>query len=655
MPRVPQVARVEDCDSDESSVKPGTRREARRRATTSGPPKAIDRYRNGHKDGASDSGYSSHTSGTQASNASASAAAATSMPPPPRPSASRGQSKSRPVIHRSETERSRPSAPSRSASASRQTSGQCDDPNCRHPTCLAVRHPNRGYTATPQYAPQYTAQYATTPVQYQQQVPQYQYQYAQLSQAPTTQTVPALAQPQPRQRSTSRQARPVSIAGYPVPASYNGNQTAPPMTNEAYQSAIAAQWAQYYQRLQAYQQAVNRATTSAQSVPGYPQVSPITTSPTSPNFATAPPLQRTYSTRTGHPAATGYEGSKSQQQPPPLNRTTSARQPSNRASAMPGAYPDVASESSETDSDSESSSSEISSGEYERDRRARARDSRLMSSSSSSQRRPSLKRQYASTPVVPTRSSREVLHRSLQSENVLEYISSSDAMDSDRTAGAVVDRPRTAYTGSSRSSRRPSVSTTASSGRTKATTVSSATSGLANLVLEGKSGRHISYLSKREQDKRYRQYQQQQLEEERRRQEMIEAYQDHVSGPRGPDLTAENIRMQQLRSNGSYFSGHSRAGSRSASKAPSSGGIRIESGGTVIHVYGDSKVQMQPGEDGAPAQFVIGSASGKDSAYHGSSSKSSNSRAGRSRGGSDIDSRRKDSIQEEVAMEEAAT
>ena len=644
MPRsVPQVARVEDYDSDESSVKPGTRKEARRKTTISGPPKSLARYQSGQKDGASDSGYSSHASGTQANKALANAQAAAMMPPPPRPGTSQGQSKSKPVIHRSDTDRSRPNPPSRSKSSSRQSITQCDDRNCRHPPCLAVRH---GYAAAQQYTAQYAPQYASSPAQYQQQVAQYQYQYAQIPQATTSQTVPTLTQPQPRQRSTSRQARPVSIHGYSYPSSFNGNQAGPPPANSAYQNAVATAWAQYYQQMQAYQHAAQAATPQTPTIPQYTQASPVKASPTSPNYATAPALQRTYSAR-GTPATAGYGSSRSHQHPP-LNRATSARQPSNRTSGIPGAYPREDQESSETDSDSDSSS-EMSSGEYERERRARARDSRLMSSSS--QRRPSIKRQHATAPVVPTISSREVLHRNTPSEHVLDYISSSDNMDSDRTARAVVDRPRTTYTGSSRSSRRPSVSTTASSNRTKATTVSSAASGLASLVLEGKSGRHISYLSKRDQAALLE-------DQHRRQQEASEAYQDYVSGQRGPELTAENIRtMQQFRSSGSYFSGLSRRGSRSSSKVPGgSEGIKIESGGTVIHVYGDSKIEMRPGEDGAPAQFVIGGgASSRDSAYHGSSSKSSSSRMGRSRGGSDIAGRRKDSIQEEVGVEQTAT
>lgn len=185
--------------------------------------------------------------------------------------------------------------------------------------------------------------------------------------------------------------------------------------------------------------------------------------------------------------------------------------------------------------------------------------------------------------------------------------------------------------------------------------MSSVESGVASLVLEGKNGRHISYLSKRDQDVLHRQYARQQLEEEQRRRDAIEAYQEAVRGPSSPELTAENIRMQQLRGSGSRASVHSHKSSRSSSKVPNGEGIKIESGGTVIHVYGDSKIEMRPGEDGAPAQFVIGSVSGKDSAYHGSSSKSSSSRVGRSHGSSDIGSRRRDTIREEDGTEQPST
>ena len=265
--------------------------------------------------------------------------------------------------------------------------------------------------------------------------------------------------------------------------------------------------------------------------------------------------------------------------------------------------------------------------------------------SSSSQRRPSIKKQYVTAPVIPTiRTSREILHRNPRSDH-LDYVSSSDNMDSDRTTRAMVDRPRTTttYTDSSRSSRRPSLSTTASSGRTRATTLSSATSGMASLVLESKTGRRISYLSKRDQDKYAREQ-----DEAQRRRDAIEAYQDSIRGGKVDELTAEKLRGVQ-----------SAKSSRSSSRPYNPGeGVRIESGGAVIHVYGGQKVEMMTGREGGAASFVIGSQGGREGTYlGGSSSKSSGSRVGRSAGGgSEVGGvGREGTIREEFAVGEATT
>lgn len=650
---VPEVARCEDFDSDENSVRPGTRKEAKRRSTTSSrPPKALDRHRGSVRDGTSDSGYSSHTSGTRASTSRTQQSAA--MPPPPRPAIAQTQSRSKPVIHRSESQRSS----SKTASAASRPTGQCADASCRHPGCIALKYPERRSSISQQYSPTYAPQYAASPAGYPQtpQSPQYQYQYAQVPQATATQTVPTSnTQSRSRSGSASRQARPASIHGYPSSGSYNGGTQGPPPSASAYHNMYAA-WAQAYQQQQlqlqqqqqqAYQRAAAYGTTPpTPTTPIFPQASPVQTSFPALGYGGTAAPPPTYSARTTNLPA-GYNVSATQAQHQVTSTRVSARQPSTRA-AMPGAY--ISSES-----ESEESNSDMSEEEYERERRSRARDSRQMSSSSS--RRPSLRRHYPTAPIVPTRSSREILHRNLYSETGLGYISSSDNMDSDRTARAVVERPRTSYTGSSRSSRRPSVSTTASSGRTKATTISSATSGFANMVLEDTNGRKITYLSKRDQDAamaRAREYTREQAEAEaqRKRQDEIEAYQDVVRGAPVPELTAENIRQQQLRRNGSV-SGHSRRSSRASSKAHNSEGVKIESNGAIIHVYGGSRVEMRPGEDGVSASFVIGSASGRDSAYH-SGSKSSSSRVGRSRGGSDIGVKRRDTIREEVGYEQPA-
>lgn len=182
--------------------------------------------------------------------------------------------------------------------------------------------------------------------------------------------------------------------------------------------------------------------------------------------------------------------------------------------------------------------------------------------------------------------------------------------------------------------------------------MSSATSGMASLVLEGKSGRQISYLSKRDQDALQRKYAREQEEEEQRRLDTTEAYLDAMRGGKLPELTAEKLKMQQMHSSsGSYA--HSRKSSRSSSRAYNAGeGVKIESGGTIIHVYGDQKVEMIPAQDGRTASLVIGNKSGKESMYLGGSSKSSSSRAGRSHGGSDVGVKRAQVIQEEYGNEQ---
>jgi len=132
-----------------------------------------------------------------------------------------------------------------------------------------------------------------------------------------------------------------------------------------------------------------------------------------------------------------------------------------------------------------------------------------------------------------------------------------------------------------------------------------------------------------------RRYQQQKLDEADLK-DRIEAYQNVVRGGQAEELTAANIeriKTGKRRTSGSHFSSH-HSRKTSSSKASKTDGIRIEAGGTVLHVYGSANVEMQPGEGGGPARFIINNATGGDSTYGGS--KSSGSRRGRSRGGSDF-------------------
>ena len=173
--------------------------------------------------------------------------------------------------------------------------------------------------------------------------------------------------------------------------------------------------------------------------------------------------------------------------------------------------------------------------------------------------------------------------------------------------------------------------------------MSSATSGMASLVLEGKTGRRISYLSKQDQAALHRKYAREQEEDDRRR-DAIEAYQDAIRGGKVPELTAEKLKMVQMHSSGGSYA-HSRKSSRSSSRA--GGAVKIEVGGATLHVYGDQKVEMIPGRDGGSASLVIGNKGGRESVYLGGSSKSSSSRVGRSQGGSDVGVRREETIKEE--------
>lgn len=628
--RKPEVAHAEEYDSDESHVKPNTRVDARSRPQPSrSSSKAVERVQRPDPRAASDSGYSSQTFGSTSTGQVravvpvANTSARTVVPPSP--------SRSKPIIHRSESQRSsRPQAPSRSTSVSRsQQPVRCTDPNCGDPSCLSTRNNERRYTLPaqqPQAPQQYQVPYLPTNAQYQQQVPQYQ--YAQMN---TTQPVPTLATPRPRAPSASQSARPVSWApgAYTVPYPITTSQQGPPPSPSAYQTQTLYSSSPAYQ----YPPQIYGSTPPTQITPAYPPPSPLTTSP---QYPARPGLPHQYSARQNVPTATAFDAPKSTSQPM-LTRTSSARQaPSARTSTMPGTFYDTSASESESESECES---ETGSSEDERERqakeRARKRDSKLMPPP----RRPSLKPSYT-TSAVPSRSSREPLRRAPVSDGPLDYPSSSDYVDSDRTRRADVAeiRDRRSSATSSRS-RRPSVSTEASSrysGRTKATTLSSGS----QVIVEDKHGRRRAYLSREDEERLMRKFQQQRLEEQ------VRAYQEAVSGPQPPELTAENILKQQRRASGSHISSGSRKSNQSqkSHKSTKSEGIQISANGTVLNVSGDAKIEIRHDEEGRP-QFIVASASGRDSAYH-SSQKSSNSRQGRSRGGSDL-GRREETIYED--------
>lgn len=108
------------------------------------------------------------------------------------------------------------------------------------------------------------------------------------------------------------------------------------------------------------------------------------------------------------------------------------------------------------------------------------------------------------------------------------------------------------------------------------------------------------------------------------------------------ELSAENINQaaarQLRRASGSHISHHSRKSSGSTK----TGGVRISSGDTDIHLYGSVDVKVEAGEDGNGTRVIIGNS---DNAYHGGSR---GSKTGRSHGGSEVRTR---PIQEEDGYE----
>ncbi|KAK0353987.1 hypothetical protein LTR94_014394 [Friedmanniomyces endolithicus] len=607
--RIPQPAQVEDCLSDESSAKPGTARQAKRRPLSIKTPKVVQKRAD------SDSGYSSHTGTTTH------AQTLVATPVVAHHAATVSPTKSRPVVHRSESESVRPRASSRSTSISKH----CTDPTCTHPGCLSKRNPERRYTMSQPFD---SVQYAAAMAQYQQQ--------ARAQQIPPAQkALPSARQYQYAPHSAGDRATAKTTSDINVTTSSaceHPQQRGPPPSPSAYQSQFPAYYQQYPQP------SIYGTTPPNQTLPSYPPQSPIIPSPTSMPYAVPPVLARTYSTREVSSPIASYGVPKTVAQLP-LTQTISAR----RATNMPGTFPEP--ESDETDSESASQSdtdSEIERQEdrrrerererRDRERRGRTRDSKLMPPPT---RRPST-RERNIAPAAPVRTPSEPRRRVPRPTPEVDYPASSEYVDSDRTARAVVERPR-ARTNSSYSgrSRHPSVSTTSSSGRTKATTVSSG-SGSHKYIIEDRNGRRKEYLSKEQYRELIRRYEVQKNEDQEM-QERAEAYQNQIRGRQPPELTAENIRKAERRTSGSHISGQSRKSStRSSSKNPKNDGIKIQSGDTVLHVYGDARVEMRQSEDGTPA-FIIGSTSGsaRDSAYHGS--KSSGSQA----------HRRKDTITEE--------
>ncbi|KAK5156900.1 hypothetical protein LTS14_004417 [Recurvomyces mirabilis] len=603
---------AEDYDDDTGAVRPGTAQTATRRQLSSRPPPKVTQRR-----ADSDSGYSSHTSAPPGALAVQNIVATSNATRRP---AGSSPSKSTSAVQWRESQSARPQAPCRSASVSRV----CADLNCGHSSCASRRNPERRFTFASRVD---AAQYAAVLAEQQRQ--------AQLARQPgpyiaPIQTTPLPAapvmssQPRPVPTPLTRSARPVSVYGYANVSGYvQPGQYVPPHSPSGYHNFPAT----YYPQYQPPAAGIYGTTPPNQIMPQYAQASPIMQSPGTVQYTAAPALNRTYSARDITPTAVNY-ATPVAAPVQPMTRRLSARQPA----SMPGTFPGAEEgETEDSESDYDSEAEREARREADRERRRRARDSKMMPPPVL--RRPSLSTRNTTSAATSRRVSREPIKRNPRSDTDFDY-PSSDQVDSDRTTRADIYRPTTTDSSYSGRSRRPSISTTASSGRTRATTVSDR-SGLSRreVIIEDRHGRRSEYLSKNEYNDLVRRYEQQKLEDIEV-QDRAERYQQQIRGRQVPELTAENIKqLSERRTSGSHISGHSRKSSQSA-QAAKDGGIRIESNGTVLHVYGDARVEMKPGEDGKNA-IIIGSSSGRDSAYHGS--RSSGSRI----------SKRKDTITEE--------
>ncbi|KAH9809833.1 hypothetical protein Tdes44962_MAKER06074 [Teratosphaeria destructans] len=573
--KAPQAAYLEEYDDDQNKVRPGIVKQAtHRRASSVRPPQK--------RDAASDSGYSSQHGVATTSGKHVGATANTSA----------ARQASRPkavVIHRSNSQRDQ-QPPDTSAEAS-------------------TRNPERRYTLPKHYTPE---QLAAWNAWYTGQA-QYATQAAHANAIQYAQPTPANATPgtSARRASISTQARPVSMHGYiPNAVAPHGSPAAP----SAYQSFLS--YHQNVPNVQPYPQAPYQAfqrpvlygsVPPTQMISTHVSASPVTQP--SPNQMIPPTSTfNQYSARQANPAISGFDWAAENVQRG-QKRIESIRERQRQPQIMPASRP-----SSDTDSDTESEDSEE---ELERTRRAR----KAMPPPS---RRPSVHRNSVTVPEVP-RASREPLHRAPRSDGGAYDLSSSDNYSSDRTARAVVSRPRPESSHSSRS-RRLSISTEGSRG-TKPTSVSSGSS-YQRVIVEDQRGRRAVYIPKEETEQFLRGLQRLKIDQE---QIIAEEYQRGVSGPQVPELTAENIRQAtqrtERRASGSHVSGRSRRSAGSSSKASKTDGIEIKAGGTVLHVYGDAKIEMQAADDGGLARLVFGGSS-RDSAYHGSS-KGSGSRIGK--------------------------
>ncbi|KAK4980847.1 hypothetical protein LTR66_010328 [Elasticomyces elasticus] len=660
----PEVAAVEDCNSDDGEAVPETRRTAnvtvKRKSQSSVVSKTNRQQRSGPPDAASDSGYSSHTNVT--TNSGASVPERRFVIPAPRVETAPSPTKKRtPLVHvrkESNSQQSPGKGPTRSSSTSRRPVQKefvddCTDPRC---DCQRPRKERRpppvpldnsiGIDHAPSTQPERSPKYRSQPSpQYRQ--PPYGY---------SSETVPTVRLPQPRPRAPSAiRARPQSYhAGATRAETYWGQipNTAyaiPPMPVSRGPPPSVSAYSHQPNPVQQPYPYLGATPPQASFLPS--PLSPAQTSPTSPFHPSQPSLPRaapeayTISARRPHsiigPPVISYDSARPRI-PYAATSHPSARHPSTRQ-PVPGSFVDSSSSSSSSsDSDCRRSPSPPP---Y----RVLMPPSRMTPS-----RRPSLKQSSYSSDVLITRGSREPRDNRPSRETprsdseFYRLPLDNDRFDSDRTI-RIRDR-RTS------SSRRPSLTNTDSSGRTKATSYSNSSGSAKIITIESNGGRRLSY------------YGHEKRSELERMKREVEAYQDAVRGDTLPNVMAEDLRRQKRLSisgpsNISAGSQRSQRSRRSTSSKDEGSrlsktleGIRIrldgKDGGTTIEFSGDMDgrtIQVRPQEEGGGAEFVIGGPSGRDKRYSEGTMRSG--RVSRSRTISEVRGRRDSRVRRVVEEE----
>ena len=642
---------VEDCyDSDEKNVSPEARRNVGKQPPSTKP--MPPHFHGVHRDAASDSGYSSHTSNT-VSSTSHSHPAVNLRPPPPPTTQHAAPNHSKPVNTRSDSQRHQ-SRTSRSASMS-QPPPPC---NCDEPGCTSKKSEGRAYALphrpqsqhgpqhpqTTQYPVQNTAPYSQPhghpypPAAHGQQGPGY-------SQHP---------QARPHASSTSR-SRPPSWAptpGIPIP----------------YQHGMAPQGNYNVQHhgLQPSPSAYNRSYMGHhQSASGDWSATPVPMASGSPHDPYGsymqgrgvpipsngqpyrPSMHHAYSARQNVPTMSSHDSLTPTEHAQPSQPIISARRRSN----MPGSFPAEALqlESSSDDTSSESSDSEEEEERYhyerhqhrrekERDLTRRAledrqeRDRRDMPPPTFT-RRPTLSHARTTPADARRPQSRGPPQRSRYSEPRL--LTSEDV---DRAARHAAEKRLTpSY---ERIDRRASISNQSSSGRHRSGSVAHESRIGKQYVVEDAHGRKQVYNTREEAEAKARRLKQQQHLDE------AEAYQATKRGnPQPAAPTVESVKRAQThqreRGPASHVSGSSRKSTTSSARTTSES-IQITRNGnsTIFNIPTNTHLEVRQTEEGET--WVIGSGSPpREHSYHGGSSKSSGSRVGR-RNGSDRGGRRRD-------------